>query len=158
MTLTLKATGEHQAPWVTVPDGAPEEQKAYLVELFGLDITTCTDKTTYEVFMECDAIHRATYLAAKRLGGTPVSVSYTDAGQGWPANGEQSAAEQSPAEAAPQAAPEAPKEQHKFQGVLDKIAAAESKADVQKVFLSHKAAFQDPDVAAAAKAKTEELA
>lgn len=158
MTLTLKATGEHQAPWVTVPDGAPEEQKAYLVELFGLDITTCTDKTTYEVFMECDAIHRATYLAAKRLGGTPVSVSYTDAGQGWPANGERPAAEQAPAEAAPQAAPEAPKEQHKFQGVLDKIAAAESKADVQKVFLAHKAAFQDPDVAAAAKAKTEELA
>src|SRR5690606_39999773 len=86
-------------------------------------------------------------------------VSYTDAGQGWPASGERPAAEQAPAEAAAQAAPEAPKEQHKwFEGVLDKIAAAESKADVQKVFLAHKAAFEDPDVAAAAKAKTEELA
>lgn len=176
MSLTLKADGTHAAPWVTIPDSREallggqaaaadlndarlaELQREYIIDLFGFDRASVADLSTYEVFMRADAHHRAVWAAGDVLGGTPVT---TEQPAEKPASKPRAARNKPAAKAAeatpdvtPTAEPEPPAP-HKYQDVLDAIAAAESVKDVQQVFLANKAAFEDADVAEAAQARTQ---
>lgn len=151
MSLTLKADGTHAAPWVVIPDGTVAEQREYMIELFGVDRVSVENLTTYELFLQLDSQHKAAFLAAKKLGATPVSK--TEAPVNSTKEGAKDAVDRAFEE--PAAPVEPP---HPHQGVLNELANATSKRDLQSIYLANNEAFKDPDVQAMAAKRGKELA
>lgn len=178
MSITFKAHGGYDAPWFVVPDqlgtdlsSAVEHaawQKQYLIAAFGLGaVEGIQDMTLHQVAVIAEPIWGGSSTVAKLLGGTPVVEETTQggslAGKAKPAAKAEDVQVQQEAPAAPQpaadhgpmpdATPEPAAPENPFQGVLDDIAAATTKKDLQKIFMANKKAFEDKAVADAAAAK-----
>ena len=149
-TYTVKFHKDYDAPWY-VAAGTPSEIKDQLVEFFGLDAESVADKAPFEVALECTQIGQAAYLVSKGLKASvakdddPIANKRQGASEGRKSGWPGSAKAQQPKE------PE-----HPFQGVLDQIAAATTKAELGRVWATNKDSFNNEDVKKAAdeKAKT----